>query len=99
MRDEAQAEGVMKERGNGKPVGDRADHRRLGGHGDVVEPRIARLQRLRRDIDATGKDQESAREPLHARKARIARPRLVVFAHRTLHAIRGRSPNWAPSPN
>ena len=99
MGNEAQAEGVMEERRHREPVGDRADHGRLGGHADVVEPGVARLQRLRRHVDATGKHQQSGGKPLHPRKARIARPRFCLFAHRTLHAIRGRSPKRAPSPN
>jgi hypothetical protein len=66
VRDEAQVERVMEQGDDGEPVGDGADHRRLGGACHVVQPRVARLQGGGEDIDDAGGGEQAGCDDLHA---------------------------------
>ena len=72
VRNETQAKRMVKKRGHREPVGDRPDHRRLGGDRDPVEPGILVLEGLRARIEPAGEDEQASRAPFHARKPRVA---------------------------
>ena len=59
------AERVAEQRRDGKPVGECADHRRLGGGLDVADPRRLVLERPGDDEHDGGEHQQGRREKLH----------------------------------
>ncbi len=70
---DGQAERVAEQRGDREPVGEAADHRRLGECLDVGQPGILRLERAGGDENAGHHHQQAGRDDLHALRARLRR--------------------------
>ncbi len=62
-----QAERVTEQRGDGEPVGDRADHGGFGEGGDIAPGRVDGLETGRDDVQQGGQQQQQAGDQLHPR--------------------------------
>ena len=60
-----QAQGMAEERGDGEPVGDRADHGRLGGSGDEAPDTGVVGEDVGGQEDERGEDEQGQRERAH----------------------------------
>ncbi len=65
-------ERMAEEGGDGKPIGDPADHGCLGGRPDVAEPGVSRLEQTGRHEDDRHQDQEAGRPPFHPVEVSLA---------------------------